>query len=258
MAYYARRRAALKRKRATFVNINPYYRPRKRRRIGGYGRKPALNVRTGGYQGMELKFYDQTNVADNVVTTANGSGMEVDPSATVLLNTVTQGNGESQRLGRKMTMKSIYVCGVINIAAVADQTVPEDVPHIAIWLVLDKQTNGATLNSEDVFSNLSGDLRGGTSLLRNLQFSTRFTVLAKASFTMPVSSISGDSTNFDSPGISRQFKLFANLKNMNVLFSGTTETVANIIDNSLHMVASCTSTTMGPTITYNSRLRFTG
>ncbi len=250
------------RRRGTFV-APPGPRSTVRRRRRRVRRRPRTrrrkaNPRTGGFLGVELKFYDQTLVNNALATNTDGSGIEEDPSATLLLNTVTQGDGESQRDGRRMTMKSIFVSGVVSTPGVADQTAPEEQTHIAIWLVLDKQTNGATITSENVFVNKSGGAFGGTSLMRNLQFTSRYRILDKVEFTLPTPAISGDSTNFDLFGTVTKWSLSANLKNMGVLFSNTTETVANIIDNSLHILATCTSLSMAPAITYNSRLRFVG
>ncbi len=185
-----RRRFARKRKigQRSFVVV-----PRFRRRGIRRRRKPA-------HIGDELKFYDQTLADTNIATNTTGAGIEADPSAVLLLNTVVQGDGESNRNGRKMIMKSIFVSGVVNIGPSADQTVPEAIPDIAIWLVLDMQTNGATIVSENVFVNKSADILGGTSVMRNLKFSTRYRILAKASFTMPNPPQSGDSTNFDVQG----------------------------------------------------------
>ncbi len=220
-------------------------------------RRPARRRRKNPVLGMELKFYDQS-LNSNINTNTDGSGIEEDPSATILLNTVTQGDGESQRDGRKLIMKSIFVSGTIQIPAVADQTAPEQLPHVAIWLVLDTQTNGATIVSENVFVNKSADILGGTSLMRDMKFTSRYRILDKVEFVCTPPMLSGDSTNFDMQGSITKWKLSANLNNMPVLYSGTTETVANIIDNSLHILATCTSATMAPAITYNSRLRFFG
>lgn len=247
-----------KRKRG-YVN-GRYRRPFKRRRVY-YGRTKSYssrNRRTGGFIGIETKFYDQKLLGAAINSNTTGAGIEADPSATLLLNTTTQGDGEQQRDGRRMIMKNIFVNGIIQLPAASDQTAPEDIPHIAIWLVLDTQTNGATIVSENVFTNPSANALGSTCLLRNLQFSSRFKILKKVSFTMPAPPISGDSTNFDTPGIVRKWQMYVNLNNLAVLFSNTTETVANITDNSLHILATCSATTMAPTITYNSRLRFVG
>ncbi len=208
--------------------------------------------------GVELKFYDTTLADSNIATTTDGSGIEEDPSATIVLNSVVQGDGESNRDGRKIIMKSIYVSGLISFGPQNDQTAGEVAPDVAIWLVLDKQTNGATIASENVFVNKSADILGSTSIMRNLQFTSRFRILDKVSFTMQSPPQSGDSTNFDVQGAVVKWSLSSNLKNMPVLYSGTTETVANITTNSLHILATCSSVTFSPTITYNSRLRFVG
>lgn len=251
MSFVRRRRGGLQRQRG-FGFAEVARRRRQRRR--GRARRGRKFVGLG----EEIKFYDQTLVNSALATNTDGSGIEEDPSATVLLNTVTQGDGESQRDGRKMIMKSVFVSGTVTMAPDSDLTAPEIGADIAIWLVLDKQTNGATIVSENVFGNKSADISGGTSLLRDLQFSSRYRILDKVMFTMQSPSMSGDSTNFDQAGLVTKWSLSANLKNMPVLFSASTESVTDIIDNSLHILATATSIVMAPTITYNSRLRFVG
>ncbi len=171
MSEFGRRRSTFRRKPGPrSIVVVPRFRRRRRRRA----RKPA-------HIGDELKFYDQTLADTNIATNTDGSGIEADPSAVLLLNTVVQGDGESNRNGRKMIMKSIFVSGVVNIGPVADQTAAEAIPDIAIWLVLDMQTNGATIVSENVFVNKSAAVLGGTSVMRNLKFSTRYRILARRS-----------------------------------------------------------------------------
>jgi len=79
----------------------------------------------------ELKFFDTHNIFNFDTTT------EIVDTGTTL-NAVPQGTGDSQRVGRQITIKSIEMTGVIQ----SDQTglSPDTV---AIWLVLDKQANGA-------------------------------------------------------------------------------------------------------------------
>ena len=57
----------------------------------------------------------------------------------------------------KITIKSILIQGSLYIPNQNDQTTCDFVPIVTIALVLDKQTNGSTLNSEDVYTNLSGE-----------------------------------------------------------------------------------------------------
>ncbi len=216
------------------------------------------NARTGGFLGQELKFYD-TSLAGSAITAPTGAtGGEHDPSATILLNTVVQGDGEQQRDGRKIVMKSLYVNGNVVMVPQANQTATDAASVIYIAVVLDTQTNGATIASEDVFTNVSADALLAPMMMRNLQQSSRFRILGSKRFTMQNPNLSWDGTNLEQQGLNRPWSFFINLKNMSVLYKGTTETVANIVDNSLHIVAFTNSTALTPLLYYNSRLRFVG
>ncbi len=237
--------------------------PRTRRRTARrtVPRSRFRNIRTGGFLGQELKFYDTSLVGDTLVAPTDAAGGEVDPSATIVLNSVTQGDGEQQRDGRKMTMKSIYINGMINIPAKTTESSADEASQVFIALVLDTQTNGATITSENVFVNKSAAAVLAASPMRNLEFSTRYRVLKSKQFVIQNPNIANNAAstgNLVQQGLQRQFKMFVDLKDLGVTFNGTTETVANITDNSLHMIAYTSSLTLFATISYNSRLRFMG
>ncbi len=256
MSEFGRRRRTFRKKpgpRSFVVAPRRFRRARRRRR-----RRRPRNARTGGFLGTELKFYDQKLTATALVAPTDASGGEVDPSATVLLNTVIQGDGESNRDGRAMIMKSIFVTGVITAAVNIDETINKQQCNVVVYLVLDMQTNGATISSEQVFINPGANSVLATSPLRNLQFTQRFRILDKVHLVLPPQPVVYDGTNIEAGGIMIPFKLSANLNNMKVLFSNTTETVANITDNSLHVIAFANDLDVVPKIAYNSRLRFVG
>ncbi len=236
----------------------------KRARFRPLGRMRAVsrtvNPRIGGFLGIELKFYDQKLIGSALTAPTDGSGGEHDPSATVLLNTVIQGDGESNRDGRKMTMRSIYVDGQVNVSSQSSKNTADEGTQIFLALVLDTQTNGATISSENVYVNPGANSITAASPMRNLQFTKRFKVLATRHFEMQNTAMTNDSGSTGGviiAGLSQRFKIYKKL-NLPVQFSGTTETVANIVDNSLHLIAWCSSTTLAPKISYNSRLRFVG
>lgn len=228
-------------------------RRRKRRRITRARRRtPAL--------GVELKFYDKSLIGSVLATNTDASGGEHDPSSTILLNTVVRGDGEENRDGRKIVMRSIYLTGTISCISQANQSSADNGALIFISLVLDKQTNGITIDSEDVYVNPGADALTSSSLMRNLKFVTRFTVLATVKLNMDNVNLafSGNTDQMEQSGLIRSWEIYRKL-NIPVLFSsGTGETVANIVDNSLHLLAWTTSATMAPLISYNSRLRFVG
>ncbi len=220
-------------------------------------RPQGIRRRTGGFTGIERKFYDSGLIASALTAPTDASGGEHDPSATVLLNTVTQGDGEEQRDGRKCTFQSVFVKGTVLSVSIANLTAASEPCKVYIALVLDTQTNGATIASENVFKNKIANANMAASPMRNMQFTQRFRILDTAEFTMPVPETTWDGTNMEMAGTVFPFELSSNLE-FSSLFSGTTETVANITDNSLHVIAYCSSVELVPLIGYNARVRFVG
>ncbi len=211
--------------------------------------------------GVESKFYDQKLIGSALTATTDATGGEHDPSATILLNTVVQGDGESNRDGRKITMTSIMVEGTITVDPQATQSTGKASANIFIALVLDKKTNGATINSEDVYKNVGAAAGTAANPFRNLLFAKRFRVLATRRFTIGDPNMTNDTGatgGVISNGLVKRFKIFKNLNGIQTIYSATTETVANITDNSLHLIAYTTSTALSPQINYSSRLRFVG
>jgi len=226
--------------------------------------KRVLNGRTGGFVGLEKKFYDTAkNFA--IVSPSDATGGEQDPGAGVLcLNAPAQGDGESQRDGRQIAMQSINIKGVVQIASQTDQTAGDVVPDIFIALVVDTQTNGSQMNSEDCFENPGGVSALAAQPFRNLEYSQRFRVLKTVRIASAV--LAGaiqpvyDGTNIEQQGAQVPFSMYVNLKGMKVNYiSGqTTSVIGAIADNSLHVVAYASNTSMVPTLTYAARLRFVG
>lgn len=242
-----------KRKLFTLGDLTPQMRRKRRRFI-----KRKRRIKRQGL-GVEVKFYDKFLIGGVLATNTDASGGEQDPSATVLLNTVVQGDGESNRDGRKIIMRSIHVTGTVSCISQANQSAADNGAFIFIALVLDKQTNGATIVSEEVFVNPGADALMSCSVLRNLKFSSRFTVLRTVKLNMDNVNLafSGTTDNMEQSGLVRNWEMYRML-NIPVVYSDTAETVANIVDNSLHIIAWTTSATMAPLISYNSRLRFVG
>lgn len=222
------------------------------------GRPLRLNTRTGGFLGIELKFYDQKLIKSALTAPTDASTGEHNPSDTVSLNTVVQGDGESNRDGRQIVMKKLSVKGVIEVAFKINATLLHNAPIIFIAIVLDRQTNGALLNSEDVFKNPGANAITAASPFNNLQFIKRFQVLKTLQFQVQQQQAVYDGTNIELGGFHRKFEMHVNLRNLTVNYSATTESIANITDNGLNIVAYCSDTTVVPTLSYMSRLRFVG
>lgn len=208
--------------------------------------------------GVERKYFDQTLGASTITAPIDASGGEHFPSASLTLNSVAQGDGETNRDGRRINLDSIYLNGTVFIPAASLLATQEQYPSVFVALVLDRQCNGAQFNSEDVFKNTSGSARLAANPLRNLQYSTRFKILASTVIdTKPTQKV-GDTSNQERDGFQHTFKLYANLGGIITTFTGATADVANIVDNNIGVVAYCTSTDIGPLLYYQSRLRFRG
>lgn len=225
--------------------------PAKRRRIGPYTR-PQIGL------GVENKFYDtvQTNTA--LVAPTDAAGGEVDPDTLLTLSAMAQGDGESTRDGRKCTIISIQVKGVIKEDVLSDQADMPNYQRYFLALVQDTQTNGAQLDSEKVFINPAAATSLAAAPLRNLQYEKRFKVLWQKSFQrqMKTSFNDGGATASVSGSIT-PFAIYKKVK-IPVLFSAITAGITSVTDNSLHLIAYAMTTAGAPTIAYNCRLRFVG
>jgi len=132
-------------------------------------------------------------------------------------------------------------------------------PFVYVALVLDTQTNGAQLNSEDVFSNPSANIATAAGPLRNMSYTERFKVLKKKKIRIPMLSLTYDGTNIEQSGVQVPFSMFVKLGGLQTKFQSGTTTgyVGTIVDNSLHVI--CYSNSALPvTVSYNARLRYVG
>lgn len=136
--------------------------------LRGYG--SAGTIRTGGFYGRyagnnaELKFFD---TALDFAFDATG-----EVPATGQLTLIPQDATESGRNGRKCTIKSIQLHGSMTYVPGAST---DGTSACYLWLVLDKQCNGAAAAVGDVLKN------GATmqKALINLSNSERFVILKK-------------------------------------------------------------------------------
>lgn len=217
--------------------------------------RQVANLRTGGFIGMELKFYDLYHAA-TLASSATMAGLEQDPGTELCLNGMASDTDPSTRDGRQITMKNIYISGhIYDNGGPAAGTVQTQIVYIA--LVLDTQTNRAQLNSEDVFVN-PGGATSCIAPLRNLEYSKRFRVLDHVRLEVPVDLVwQGTTTEHCYRRV--PFKLAAKLdKVVNFVDPSTAASgVSAITDNSLHIIA-CATDNAVVGISYNSRLRFVG
>ncbi len=129
----------------------------------------------------ELKFHD-LDINDSAIAI----GVTVAEDSVV---TIAQGVGESQRIGRKCTVRKIGWRFTIAQNSSADQADPPKGDVVRILLYLDKQTNGATATSTDILE--SADYQS----FNNLSNKSRFRTLMDRTYTIGYNLAQTDGTN---------------------------------------------------------------
>lgn len=195
--------------------------------------------------------YQLTNTAI-VSGVGTAAGAELDPATQLNLCSPTAGDDYNQRGGRSIQVLAIRVRGFITIAAQVDQTAIDVCPAVRIVLVQDRQTNSAQLNSEDVITT------HGFYGPQNPSFFGRFQVLKDKTINLRMPSVSYDGTNMEQAGTHTAFKINHKFKvPVEVHFNSTNGgTVADIVDNSFHILGFASDTGMVPQLRYFSRVVF--
>ena len=231
------------------------------RRISAGRRRALLNARTGGFMGIEKKFLD-CSLSDSAVSApSDATAGEHGPTTgcTGCITAPAQGDSEQNRDGRKISVDSIYLTGLCAYALQQDQSDVLPAPTVFIALVMDTQTNAATIVSENVFTNPSTSADTNGYPLRNLSNSTRFRVLDSVTITPVMMTAMQDGTNSSAQVvIPIPFKLSSNIKFQVSFNTGTTANVSTVVDNSIHVISYAIGTSFAPKISYLSRMRFYG
>lgn len=222
------------------------------------------NAATAGYLGVEIKYFDQAYAATTLSSpTTPDNTMRADIPTQLCLNAVSQGDGPTNRDGKKIRMRSLYIKGLVYRQGYEDQPAPEEPVGAYVAVVLDRQTNAAQLAPAQVFTNTAGASLSNISLFRNLEYNDRYRILRDGTFIFnagPQSAYALD--KISNGGLIRRFEWYIPL-NIDVLFNTTTPTaatVASIVSNSIGVIAGATSSSGNNSLVlaYNSRLRFVG
>ena len=214
-----------KRKRSTSSGVVPraYKRPRTVKRFRpGYDRRVGLY---GRFQpgGAELKFYDLTN---------NASKIPQQGGTVISFNNIVQGTGQSQRIGRKITIRSLHsrFRFFLNpVSATPPDVVQSDTVRL-IWYV-DKQMNGSPASVSDILA--SPDYQSDY----NLSNKSRFRILKDVTYTLNPTGITENTTSGTQKtaemSVNKEFKMTMNLP---IEFSGTMGTNSEIRSNNIGAV----------------------
>lgn len=205
----------------------------------------------------ERKYFDseRTSLALPALTT-NFASAELDPATLNTLYCPVTGDDFNQRTGRKCQVVSIKIRGAITVPIQINQTAADAAARVRLILVMDQQTNASQLNSEDVITSGAGS--GAIDMFQNPAFFGRFKVLKDKTFVLANPNMTWDGTNIEQGGLSRPFKMTVKFrKPVNVHFNSTNGgTVADIIDNSFHVIGGADDISLAPTIIYKCRVTY--
>lgn len=225
-------------------------------RLGARRARRSHNMRIP----TELKYYDTKLIQGSLSQETDATGGEENPSSTSMMTTPVVGDGEQDRDGKHIIVKSIHIIGNVEYPVVANLTVANQPATGFVCLVQDTNSSGAQLNSEDVWTNILASGVTNNDLHRNLLFGKRFKVLKMFRYNMMPTTF-WDGTNTEVMGVKRRFEWWLPSVNMHVNFNaGTTASIANVVDNSLQMVGFCSVNAgqQAALLSYTSRIRFVG
>lgn len=210
----------------------------------------------GPYARGEMKYFDAGLASTVIAGTTDWTGSEYDPATILTLCCPTQGAAINQRIGREISIHKIKVRGSILMTYTYNTALTTWAsPAVRLILYVDNQTNSAQSQGEYVMSTPTA---GGAWLsYQNIDMFGRFNVLKDKMINLPIYSSSFvDSTHYANAPSRVNFKFNINLKTpIKVRFNNTNGgTIADITDNSLHIIAAPTPTTPGVNLTYVSRV----
>lgn len=203
--------------------------------------------RTSGYYGRfsgpraEYKYLD-TATSDPVV--AIGGSILRDSC-----NNVAAGTGETQRIGRKIVIRSINYRYLVQYPEKEGEVTPPDSEAVRVVLYLDKQCNGTGATPTQILETAS------MTSFRNLANSARFTVLMDRIHNMNTQGLASDgTTSYSHAGINRWASFYKKCS-IPVNFNGTTGVTGEIESNNIGilLIGSSGVASVGGTL----RIRFT-
>ncbi len=215
---------------------------KRRRTINGRRAKRRRRTKTfpRGILG-ELKFFDGTKGSTTTVVTGAISN--------VSLNLVVQGITEKTRIGRRITIKSLFLHGNVTLPSTA--TVANTADSARIIVYLDKQANKATAATTDIMeATISIDS------FRNLGNKGRFRILSDRKYDVWSGAGAGEAAGDSEYGeMIISWDLALAKLNIPVEFTAETGAIGEITSNNIGVMVIGRSGVCG--VGYKWRLRYT-
>jgi len=222
-------------------------------------RKKQYVARTPGGNIVADNHYFDTERTVTAVTQnlASWTGTEYDPNTSAMLCLFAPVIGDDifNRTGRKVFVKTIRINGQLSVGGETGGNSPELPCSVRILVYQDKQTNASQSQGEDVISSGAGS--DALHMFSNAANFGRFRILKDKTFVLAKNpAIAGLTGAFIANGDDLHFKFDLNVKewvNYNATNGGT---VADVVDNSFHLIANCIAGSRAVSLTYKVRTVF--
>lgn len=193
---------------------------------------------------QELKY------CDTQITTTIDATTEVINSS---LNIIPQGDTASSRDGNIVEVKSIEITGRLAFVPAAAATAST---IVCIWVVLDRQPNGAAMSATGASTSYLTSIDGAaTSMLPLPPNQWRFKTIAK--FVIPLMATAGVTTAYNNSSAPiTLYKKFKKPIQIRMIANGGT--IADISTNNFAIVAGASDSDDLVSFTGQTRLRYTG
>ncbi len=246
--------------------LGPRAPPWRRQRSGAWrGRTGRMGyrtvARTRGWAGArsEMKYFDTTKPLTVLVAATTWAGTELDPGTFDTFCVPVKGTGINERIGRQIEIHKIKINAHFFVGAQANQTATDSAALVRLALYLDTQTNSAQAQGEQVFEDVgTASISNNCMAFQSLDTLGRFRMLKDKRFVMQNPNLAYDGTNMEQNGLIRSMKINHTFRNpIKVHFNETNGgTVADIVDNSLHLIAATTNTGLAVSIIYEARVSY--
>jgi len=213
-----------------------------------------------------MKYFDSELASTNITASSSSwAGTELDPDTVPVasidtLFAPTVGSAINQRVGREVKVHKIKVRGIVQVPIQGSVAAGDTPCNVRLILYQDMQTNAAQAQGEQ----LMRDPTTASALVVNTVFQSldnfgRFRVLKdkNMAFQNPnIANDTGSTGGIVQQGLIRTFKMNVKFrKPVSVRFNAVSGgTIADIVDNSFHIIGQCSSASLAPAVAYNCRV----
>lgn len=212
-------------------------------------------ARTRGAQVQgEMKYFDTEKSLSAISESNDWTGTEQDPTTFDTLFVPVTGAGINQRIGKACKVLKMKMRFLLDAPQQLNQTGADPAATCRILVYLDKQTNSAQAQGEQV---MTAGVSDGTGILQfqNINNFGRFQVIKDWTFSLANPNMSYDGTNIEQAGLAKTWKMTRKFKKPIVVRFNATNggTIADIVDNSFHVIALCDNDDLASRLSYASR-----